>query len=649
VFFSLYVCTGCDYTAADYLGGTVTFNPEANGLLAWGSTKTGGMWQDHYLYDRMAAGECVGAGFRHWFNQVKDLSIAPEWWYGMVLIGDASLATARPVHNVTDDQWYPDIQSAIDEANEGDEIVLMPGTYAGDGNRDLDFIGKAITVRGTDPNDPAVVAATVIDCQGTEAEPHRGFRFHSGETADSVVAGLTITNGYGNEENVGAEMKPVGGAVFCTGSSPTLVNCAFSGNSAAYDGGGMYNYDSSPTLANCTFANNVVGYGGGGMYNWHDSNPTLTGCTFSGNSAAGWGGGIHNETNCDPILVNCTFSGNTADYGGGMCNWYDNTNPTLTNCTFSGNSADYGGGMCNGFGNTSPTLTNCTFSGNSADYGGGMCNCYDNTSPTLTNCTFSGNSAGSYGGGVYNYDGQTTLTNCTFSGNSAGSNGGGLYTEQNEYGSPTVTNCILWGNTPEEVFNYAGTPAITYNDIRDGWPDAGNINDNPLFVDPDGPDDTPGTEDDNLRLLTGSPCIDAANNNARGLAGITTDLDGRPRFMDNPDTPDCQQAPGTCGDLPIVDMGAYEYFPTAKADFDVDGDVDSDDLAAFKACATGPAIPYNPAALPEPEPGCTLAPDANGHIAADFDEDNDVDQSDFGSFQRCYSGEGNLADPHCAD
>jgi hypothetical protein len=34
---------------------------------------------------------------------------------------------------------------------------------------------------------------------------------------------------------------------------------------------------------------------------------------------------------------------------------------------------------------------------------------------------------------------------------------------------------------------------------------------------------------------------------------------------------------------------------------------------------------------------------------ADFDADNDVDQSDFAIFQRCISGEGNPADSDCAD
>jgi len=92
------------------------------------------------------------------------------------------------------------------------------------------------------------------------------------------------------------------------------------------------------------------------------------------------------------------------------------------------------------------------------------------------------------------------------------------------------------------------------------------------------------------------------------------------------------------------------YAPVSPgSDFDADGDVDADDLGIFESCATGPAVPYNPAALPESAPGCTLTPDGTGHVAADFDDDGDVDQADFGIFQRCYSGEGNPADADCAN
>ncbi len=53
--------------------------------------------------------------------------------------------------------------------------------------------------------------------------------------------------------------------------------------------------------------------------------------------------------------------------------------------------------------------------------------------------------------------------------------------------------------------------------------------------------------------------------------GTTTDLDGNPRFVDDPDTPDCPQAPGTCGDPPVVDMGAYEFQGAPPCPWDCDG------------------------------------------------------------------------------
>jgi hypothetical protein len=311
-------------------------------------------------------------------------------------------------------------------------------------------------------------------------------------------------------------------------SSPEVTDCTFSVNNAS-NGGGMHNETSSPTVTGCTFEGNTS-TNGGGMFNANSPSLEVTGCDFLGNSA-NYGGGMYG-TNSPETVSNCTFSGNTATYGGGMCN-YDNSSPAVTGCTFYGNSATEGGGMYNN-NNSSPTVSKCTFTGNPAYHGGGMCN-NNNSSPAVTNCTFYGNSA-TEGGGMYNNNNSSpAVTNCTFYGNSAAF-GGGMY---NYDSSPTVTNCILWGDDclPEILDEGTSAPAVTYCDVDGEYypPGTGNIEADPLFVDPSTGD---------YHLQAGSPCIDVGDNSAPSLP--STDFEGDPRIMNG-----------------VVDMGVDEYYVPA--------------------------------------------------------------------------------------
>ena len=211
------------------------------------------------------------------------------------------------------------------------------------------------------------------------------------------------------------------------------------------------------------------------------------------------------------ILDGFTISGGNADgdwphySGGGIFN--DGASPAVSNCTFANNSASHrGGGMYNFF--ASPTVTNCAFSGNSASLGGGMHN-NDLAFPKVTNCTFSGNSA-TRGGGMYNY-----------------------------HSSPLLTNCILWGDSPDEMVDAGDEePVVAYSDIRGSYNGIGNIDADPLFADP-------GRGDYHLR--PGSPCIDAGTNAAPNLPG--SDLEGDPRVMD-----------GNRDGTAVVDMGVDEVY-----------------------------------------------------------------------------------------
>ncbi|MHC4622959.1 MAG: right-handed parallel beta-helix repeat-containing protein, partial [Planctomycetota bacterium] len=352
-----------------------------------------------------------------------------------------------PVHNLTQDKAYASIQPAIDEANDGDEIEVAPGTYY----EAINFKGKAVTLRSTDPNDPNVVAATVIDgtgnCQVVQCV--------SGEDANTILDGFTITGG--NATPCGWPHY-YGGGMYNQQSSPTVTNCTFTGN-LAISGGGMYNNNSNPTVTNCIFSGNSATGRAGGMYNYLSS-PTVTDCNFSGNEAKGNGGGMYNDSS-SPAVTNCNFNGNSADAdGGGICN-ASGSDPNLTNCTFSNNSASGNGGGMDNY-QSSPTVTDCNFSSNTSvsGYGGGMYN--DRSSPAVTNCTFNGNSAptGS-GGAMYNNLSSSTIINTTLSGNTAGGNGGGMF---NNAGTITITSCTFNGNSAGSgaaIRNWSSSPTVT--------------------------------------------------------------------------------------------------------------------------------------------------------------------------------------------
>jgi hypothetical protein len=215
------------------------------------------------------------------------------------------------------------VQKAINAATDGWIVIVLDGTYTGAGNKNIDFGGKSITVRSR-----GGANVTIIDCQNSG----RGFHFHSGEDANALLDGFTITNGYatGNPPN------NYGGGILCDGSSPTIINCRFRDNEAVF-GGGICNWPaSSPTVINCDFIGNVGSWMGGGVFNYNNSSPLLTNCSFSGNE----GSGLSSTGNCRPTATNCTFSRNSETYGGGV--FGEDCNTTLTNCILWNNTANYG-------------------------------------------------------------------------------------------------------------------------------------------------------------------------------------------------------------------------------------------------------------------------------------------------------------------
>jgi len=130
-----------------------------------------------------------------------------------------------------------DIQSAVDAAGAGDQIVVTNGVYAGGswvdpyGNVNCVVVDTPLSLQSV--NGPDV---TVIDGGGAGRCLYL--------TNNAVLVGFTLTNGVGG--------------VYCE-SNAVLTNCVLTGNSASYDGGGAY----GGTLNNCTLTGNSAGWGGG--------------------------------------------------------------------------------------------------------------------------------------------------------------------------------------------------------------------------------------------------------------------------------------------------------------------------------------------------------------------------------------------------
>jgi len=500
------------------------------------------------------------------------------WGVDFVPFGnDAIYVDTSATGNNTGTSWtnaFIYLQDAFAAAVSGKIILVAQGTYKPDqgggqvpGDMYATFqlkndvgiyggfpSGGANSWKERDPNKYPTILSGDIGIADDSSD--NSYRVVTGSNTNStpILDGFIITCGNARTIQYG------GAGMYTQFGSPTVINCTFTENQGQY-GAGMSTRFSSTVVINCTFlknqANSIFGGMGGGMYNV-DSSPMIVGCLFSENDCVGRGGGMFNWHDCTPTIINCIFRANTGSSGGGMENYY-RANPIIINSIFTGNEV--------------------------IGYGGGVHSRTD-SNPTLINCTFSGNTANLNGGGISSLD-----STC----------------------SPTLVNCVLWGNTDSsgsgEIAQIrGGIPVVSFSCIQDDDPNDGyisfggvanhNIDDNPWLVDADGPDNTYGTADDNLRLSFGSPCVDAGDNTAVPLdiadldndGNITTeripiDLDGYERFLDDLHVADTGLP--ALPDYPkVIDMGAYEFpvcgdarHPYPRSDLNHDCYVSLPDLA----------------------------------------------------------------------
>jgi hypothetical protein len=390
-------------------------------------------WFNSIIYCRVPSGAIIGSIF---VVNADRISNAPNldpldpfrlfFWTTNPTTIYVNLNHVPYIENGTTQYPFSTIQRGIDAASNGATVIVANGTYTGDGNHNIDFMGKAITV--CSQNGPEYC---IIDCQNLGC----AFSFHSNENLNSVLDGFKIINGNG-------------GAIVCS-SSPLIANCIVSGNRAGAGAGIYIESNNNPTvISNCTITNNKTeddGVGAGILVDYGKA--TITNCTISDNNSDGHGGGITLWGGSIGTITNCTITGNTA--GGPYLSW--------------------GGGVLI-FSNNYATIANCIITGNMATgVGGGVC--FINTDDSIS-------------------ESDVNIISCTITHNTAQHRGGGVYCQSTYGFpiNATIENCIIWDNNWNEISIQGpnSLPTVNFCDVNGGWSAGeGNIDSDPCFADAD--------------------------------------------------------------------------------------------------------------------------------------------------------------------
>ena len=421
-------------------------------------------------------------------------------------VGCNDLATACEPGDIHVPDDFETVDEAVQWAHSGDTIVLGPGTHPAN---NLNLSGKSVTIRGATGN--AGDLWTTIDGQNQG----RVFNLDSSHVDSSaiVIKDLVITGGtdWGG-----------GGGVYARNTSPTIMNCTFTGNSTTSEAGGAVRlWNSNAQITGCLFygnsANNPnanstasaaaisVSYG----------SPTISGCTIRNNTSEARAGGIFFHT-CDGTISNCEIIDNTSNgYCGGGIGLFESS-PTIVGCRILGNT------NANGWG------------------GGGIC-VEKNSLPTIIDCTIQNNETDTSGGGIYIRVG--------------GDWGGSI---------ATLSDTSVCSNTPDQIdgtWTDNGGNAIeevcSLDSDGDGVPDTIDAfpDDASESMDSDG-DGIGDNADNYYENYTHGPCCVSS-----GCVGMTTD--------------DCTALGATwLGE----DASCDDCAPTCQGDANADGVVDVFDL-----------------------------------------------------------------------
>jgi len=408
------------------------------------------------------------------------------------------------------------IQEGINAAINGDTILVYPGVYF----ENINISEKSIILgsRFITTSDSTYISETIIDGNNYNS----AISIVNLEDTTCVINGFTIRNG-------NAIIN--GGGIYCSHSSPKILNCYITGNYSDPNGGGIYCDFSNPIIENNNIYDNNALFNGGGIASY-DSSPILINNKIHNNSTThnnSRGGGLY-FNHSSPIIMNCDISDNCSSSAGGAISFqYNEGDFTMINNVITGNSANSGGGIqihsaANG------VIINNLIAENNAIIGGGL---YLQTTYISPYCP--------------------DIINCTIASNHSELRGGGIYFA--EFSNSNIINSIIWRNEADEIGeqiclnSWYSDPNFYYSDIEEGLNGFGysgtssiedyegeyenNILLDPLFVE---------WEESNFHLMHNSPCINVGTPDTTGLNLPDYDLAGESRIYDG-----------------RIDMGCYEW------------------------------------------------------------------------------------------
>lgn len=421
--------------------------------------------------------------------------------------GPGNPASSDPLEDGSAGHPYDAIQQAVNRAATGDTVLVLPGTYKGNGNRNIEFFGKGLVVRS---RDGPLTCTINVESMG------QGFQVADREPVGTQIRGFTIREASSSGIYVGFLAK-------CA-----VMDCRLINNNSP---GIWVDNEAVVLMDGCTVTNNSTIFDGGGVRIENLSVLYLTNSTIARNTASRDGGGVSASSSylfCYNTIVTDNTAGGTVFGGGGVI--YYRSDGTFANSLVAANrtnARDGGGVFCN-FDAIVALAGNTIAQNRAARNGGGL---YADTVPlsSFANSVVWSNTPQ----GVFQGSGPMPVSYCDVQGGYAGT---GNIAVNPMFADPDGTDGNPMTGLDNDYRLLAASPCIDAGNSNAIPPDEADLDGDTLYGEPtpydlDGFDrmrDVFATPDTGL----GDPVVDMGSYEAEGVCAVDFNGDGVVDFAD---------------------------------------------------------------------------------------------------------------------